>query len=242
MNLKINHTRGGLNEGRNKGMAFGFAIRTSDTEFETVMPISTCKDYLNDVVFIENGGEEFKQFGFLHKRLNFFKEKNYIAFRIVNHYSHNRVNPLNEDELERSKLLNSNFENLNLFINKIEDKLNVSHSIIYKIEDNLFVIEFDKFWTQYGYLISCLSLLLRIGVDYKNEDIIQYFNNHDLNDNNGKARLIENFKLLLEGNLPKQIFTKGGEAVHNGGFRTIDIKKLINEKSKENTVIPGISG
>ena len=45
--------RSKLCEGRSYQMGFAFLKKLDNNTFETVQPISPCKDYLNDVIFLK---------------------------------------------------------------------------------------------------------------------------------------------------------------------------------------------
>ena len=61
--IKVNHSRGVLIEGVKSGVSYGFL----NQKLETVMPISPCKDYLNDVCFLERYGGEIEVYGLIYK-------------------------------------------------------------------------------------------------------------------------------------------------------------------------------
>jgi len=52
MQIDVLHKRNNLAEGRNFGMGFGFLKKLSNTKYKTIMPISPCKDYINDVLYL----------------------------------------------------------------------------------------------------------------------------------------------------------------------------------------------
>ena len=76
MKLIINNTRNKLFEGRTKGISFAFCNKIEDG-FEEVMPLSPCKDYLNDAWWAETFNKESNYiYGFSHKPVGLFKKDN----------------------------------------------------------------------------------------------------------------------------------------------------------------------
>ena len=75
MTITEKHDRNVLIEGRSSGMGFAM-LKKDKTNYETVNPLSPCKDYLNEVVFTENTGYPTKAHGLDYKeKLDIFKDK-----------------------------------------------------------------------------------------------------------------------------------------------------------------------
>ena len=55
-------------EGRMEGVSFCFLKKTNDGEFRQASPLSSCKDYLNDVVYCEASGKPYTAHGFECKK------------------------------------------------------------------------------------------------------------------------------------------------------------------------------
>ena len=75
MKLKFvnKHDRSVCSEGRIQGVSFAFCT-LKDGVLETIMPISACKDYLNDVIYAEETGRSFESYRVNFKKLNLFDE------------------------------------------------------------------------------------------------------------------------------------------------------------------------
>ncbi len=81
MKVKVKHKLGSINEGRTDEMEFTF-LSKQKTQYETVMPFTTCKDFLNDKVWAElykkDAGIVYKFKGTYTKL--FEQENYYLAF------------------------------------------------------------------------------------------------------------------------------------------------------------------
>lgn len=179
-----NQDRDILCEGRDYGMGFAFCRKDGDI-VETVHPISPCKDYLNDVVAAETLDITVEVYGLRYQKLGIFNEDPIIAFKIFNGYSGFEKDTEN---------LNNNYKNLQLFINRIEEKLGIPASVIEKVDD-CFLITFSKKWLCGIYAISMFSLLLRLGQWYNPEvDVFEYLE---------KYNYISDDVYMCSGMLPK---------------------------------------
>lgn len=96
VNEKFNRTV--LSEGRNYGLSFAFIKnnnKNTKDKFDTVTPLSACKDYLNDFIFSEIHKVYLTEiYGYQHEKLiNFFDEKDSVQMVISvlpkqNYYFH----------------------------------------------------------------------------------------------------------------------------------------------------------
>jgi hypothetical protein len=154
-----NTYRNKLNEGRSYGLGFAFAKKLDDETFELVQPISPCKDYLNDTILAENNDVEFTACGLVSSKKNIFDDEIYCYLAIA--VCNNKYNSA-WDPSSNIKQLNSNYKNIEIFINKIEMELNVPFlSKIEKVEDNLYLLKVPHYWRMSSYAISLYSLLVR---------------------------------------------------------------------------------
>lgn len=214
--------RGKLSEGRDYQMGFGFLRKTGVRLFETIQPISPCKDYLNDVVFSEATGEPVTAYGLKTSKINLFENEKY-AYLGIKILPHLRGNDYAQIE-EHIQNLNDNYKNLKKFLNFFDKSLKLRISQIYQANDGIFVIKFDKAWASYTYSISLYSLLCRLGQFYKGDvspmDFLKSFK-----DFNPDVYLCINSlpkinKILELGSLPTQDMStlKPGIGVHNFGI------------------------
>jgi len=169
-NVAILHDRSILVEGRSYGMAFAFINK----KYETVHPISPCKDYMNDIVWAENTGKYCGVYGLSYTPTMDFlansKGEKYNTFEMVITDSTDSKSA-KFFKLNQNQLLNS----LDL-VNKFETKLGIPHSQIELCPDNIFnIVRFDKKWVEEVYMISLYTLLWRIGMIYNKEtEVLEY--------------------------------------------------------------------
>jgi hypothetical protein len=197
--LKNTHNRSVLSEGRSNNMGFAFCKNTNGDEYETIQPISPCKDYLNDVIFAEVTNKSITAYGLsLKGSQGLFKGKQaYIAIAMC---PYKYKNPYNDKGfLEDKARLAKYHKHLESFINYFEELLGIdaeTNTIITEVEDNLYVIELPLLWTESTYMISLYSLLLRAGQTY---DDISVDPMKFLEDNKGYQEDIS----LVKSALPK---------------------------------------
>lgn len=167
--IKDNQNRLKLNEGRNYQMGFAFCKKVDDNTFETVQPISPCKDYLNDVVYSENTGKPCSVFGLTTKKENIFTEDYvYMAIAICRHYYDIRSekNDHYKDYEKDTVRFKTNINNVVALLNFVEAEFGLDkYTTITEVEDK-YLFKIPVFWTKYVYLISLYSLLVRLAQYY----------------------------------------------------------------------------
>lgn len=221
--IKVTESRIGLTEGRTYNMGFGFLKAIDDDNFETVSPISTCKDYLNDVVYCEHVDTRVTVYGLTYEKVGLFGKSNkgYLAIKMctpVNQENNESYKKLLETDSAR---LEKNYKNIQKLLNWIEDRLSVEKTQIEKANDGMFLVIFDKYWYENTYLISLFALLLRMGQFYNGDmDEQKFINSYKENLditlwNQCKLKLY----LLLKGIPIKQTLNKNtGANIHSMGI------------------------
>lgn len=219
MKININHNRNNLQEGREYGMGFGFLKKLSNTKYETVSPISPCKDYLNDVLYAEKTNEILPTiYGFKYDGVQNIVGRNYAYLGIkICDYKHGGWGNLERD----LNAFNKNYKNVENFLQQIEEKLGIKYkSKIIKANNDHFVVKMPKFWTNTLYLLSMYTLLLRAHQKYDNtKTALQAIEENKVF--NGDSYLINSCKnklfKIIEGELPEQPFIKGSPSgkIHN---------------------------
>ena len=157
--IKELQKRSKLNEGRNYGVGFTI-LNKKGSKFETYLPFTACRDYLNDFAYVESTKKEIgKIYGYNHKLLNCFDKKNIVYFGVNtlhykggNHYA-------KFDELQN--ILINNYKNLELFLNLIEFNLNIKIQTKIELDEDTLIIKCSKFWIKSTPLISVYTLLIR---------------------------------------------------------------------------------
>ena len=86
--IKELQKRSKLSEGRNFGVGFTI-LNKKGSKFETYLPFTACRDYLNDFAYVESTKKEIgKIYGYDHKILNCFDNKNIVYFGVKTlHYN-----------------------------------------------------------------------------------------------------------------------------------------------------------
>lgn len=205
-------------------MGFGFAKKIGKDEYETVMPISPCKDYLNDVIFAEATGKAMSVYGFSYKKTKLFDNEDkyaYMAFKIC---PYKVGKPYNNQEADVVNL-DKNIAKVEQVINALEKQLGLKlFTKIHSAGNSLFLAELPKYWTQYTYLISLWSLAVRMaqfwdGNGSPDSALQSYKNTLDKSLWDGAKNNV--MKLIASnGEIPKQDFKKydNDYSVHNCGI------------------------
>ncbi len=229
MSIKLinNHNRSVLGEGRSNNMGFAFCKALNNDEYETIQPISPCKDYLNDVIFAEVTNKPISAYG-LHLKgaQGIFKgEHAYIAISMCPYkYDHTyNKTQLIEDKAKLSKY----HKHLEFFINYFEELLGIdtyNNTIITEVEDNLYVIELPLIWCESTYMCSLYTLLLRAGQNYNDMslDPMKYLESNNVyKDDIGLVKsALPKLKDIIKHGPLKQDFSilKGDTSTHNLGI------------------------
>lgn len=167
--IKQSQDRSKLSEGRNRGMGFSILKKNSDNNFETYMAHTACKDYLNDLVYVENTNVNITQsiHGFKHKKQNIFDKKRFFYLSLcaldINNSSGWKL-------LKNfSKALYSNIDMLIYHINILEDYLNLGAGRT-TLENTLdienynhkgIILKTPTYWAKTPILLSFLCLYIR---------------------------------------------------------------------------------
>jgi hypothetical protein len=160
--INDNCDRGVLSEGRNYGMGFAFLKKTGDNKFQTIMPITACKDYLNDVVYTEHTQREVSAYGLKTSFNNLLKESHgYMVIKMLPRSDGGDYSVKNRNLAVDTKQLKDNYKNIQKFINLIAPEYKI---VIRKADDDMFFIKLNKKWMSNNYAISLLTFLLRVSL------------------------------------------------------------------------------
>lgn len=228
-----------LNEGRNCGLGFAFLKKVDPTTFETVMPISPCKDYLNDVLYTEYTGKGCSACGLNYpKKLDIEDNgKFYMIMKVADFQnkiklSYNKTdNGYFMSDIENYKVDIENLNNNNKIMQNLINQVELDFKKVFPInyfteitacEDNIFLISFDKFWCNTGYLISLFTLYLRSFM-YCNDDKISYeqyiFNMPKIRDKNMVTTSWLKFCKIRNGMLPDDPYDNIKGSPHGLGIQ-----------------------
>jgi hypothetical protein len=167
----INGNRAVLTEGRQYQLGFGFCKKLEDGTFETVQPLSCCKDYLNDVVYSEHTGRPFTVYGLSTIKHGIFSDVAYLAIKILPQKSGGAYRPgspysCTHDMMVDIKNLKNNYLKIECGINNVEKALNIEgpYTTITpsKNDPDLFLITLSAWWVRSTHCISLYSLLIRM--------------------------------------------------------------------------------
>ena len=235
--IKELQERSKLNEGRNFGVGFTI-LNKKGSKFETYLPFTACRDYLNDFAYVESTKKEIGQiYGYDHKLLNCFDKKNIVYFGVKTLHRNKEGDYDKFDECQ-SKLIN-NYKNLELFLNRIEDELGIKIKSSIELDEDTLIIKCSKFWVKSTPLISVYTLLIRcyFNNDLEGNSIVDILKNNVpfINDDSMMKKSCINFYELYLNNKSKFInpnyngygLVKEGEPslIHNFGIDGF-IKKL----------------
>lgn len=158
--IKELQKRSELNEGRNFGVGFSI-LNKKGGKFETYLPFTACRDYLNDFAYVESTKKEIgKIHGYNHKLLNCFDNKNIVYFGVKTlHY--NKSTNLYKDFEKLQDVLINNYKNLETFLNRIEEDLKINIKTTIELDEDTLIIRCSKFWVKSTPLISVYTLLIR---------------------------------------------------------------------------------
>ena len=206
--IKELQQRSKLNEGRDFGVGFTI-LNKKGSKFETYLPFTACRDYLNDFAYVESTKKEIgKIHGYDHKVLNCFDNKNIVYFGVkALNYNNNNGNYNKFDELKN--ILINNYIHLEIFLNKIETDLNIKIKTRIELDEDTLIIKCSKFWVKSTPLISVYTLLIRcyFNTDLEGNSIVDILKNNIpfINDDSMMKKPCINFYELYLKNKSKFI-------------------------------------
>lgn len=228
-----------LCEGRNFQMGFAFLKKKGKNSFETVQPVSPCKDYLNDIVWGEKFNKSITAYGLSYTPNGLFNDDDF-AYILIGLLPQDRKIPMEEFKGENCsyypnmskdlKNLSNNYKKLEAFINFFDNSLNLKPSTINKVAENSYIVSFDKEWASWTYSISLFSLLLRVGQFWDGKrDCMEFLENfkeftHDSYLVKGSLpkikKLLKSKKFLEDSHLVEisKGYKTGSSAFHNWGI------------------------
>jgi len=216
-----------LSEGRSYQMGFAFLKKLNDNTFETIQPISPCKDYLNDVIFAEHTNKPISAYGCkLDGRQDLFDDKfGYMVISICKYkYDHNYNDQQHQIDIDKLKV---NHKKLEFFINQIEEHFDLdpyTNTMISEVDNNLYLVEVPVIWTKSTYMISLYSLLLRVGQFFEDvtKDPVKWLEtfNSFMEDVTLVKQALPKLKDILKYGPLQQDFSnlKGDTSTHNLGI------------------------
>lgn len=171
-----------LNEGRNAGMGFAMLRKVSKDNYETVQPISPCKDYLNEVIFTEKNNIGTSGCGLVYpKKLDIFTDKEAYMVIVIQHAKEGEGDNKEKNYHSYStfeedfECLKNNYKNIQNFVNYFEDILQFNRKTeIKEASDNQYLVTLPIEWCQSTPAISLYSFLLRVSLTYTEGNPIEF--------------------------------------------------------------------
>lgn len=228
--------RSSLKEGRNFG--YGFTILKSKNEnddvFETVLPFTACKDYLNDLIYVENTKENLDQVhGYKHELINLFDNQKYFYIGVnALHYISGSIHP-SKETIENTLI--KNFKNIEKIINIFEEKLQLETRTFIILDEDTLILKVPIYWSKTTPLISMYTLLIRYygNMFVELEDFsIEKFNNNFKNHS----------PILVEDKYYKNYIEEFYKLIPNIELLNIQYNEILDIKHPRNIHNFGIVG
>ena len=216
-----NQQRSSLAEGRQYGMGFAFCKLEGEV-LTTVGPLSTCKDFLNDQVYSENTGKDYRRWGYCATKTKCFDGAAHLIISVLAYkggttYAH----------LERDKAaLEKNWLMIQSGINWLEQELHQEgRTQIKPLGEGIFWVKAPTFWVESTYMISLLSLTLRYLLHYDGKTLPEDFlskPSENMEDTEYMKTAMTKIKIMSKKGLPKQDFSVSID-YHNEGIMRLKV-------------------
>lgn len=154
-------------EGRSTGLAFTFLKKTAKG-YLPLHPFSTCKDYLNDLVFVERTKKPLGlKYGFKHEFINYIygQSKIYLGVKCVG----NKSGGAWSQQKEAEEMLIENYFVLESNLNEMERQLGARKLTTVEVVDDTLVLNLSKMWAKNGPTISFFTLFIRTMFNFEGD-------------------------------------------------------------------------
>lgn len=166
-----NFDRKKLGEGRNFGLGFSILKKLEDSNFETLMAFTACKDYLNDFMYVEHFNKVLGiAHGFKHEYTGILKDQKffYSGFRALNS---NHSTEKHQDFDKIQKAIVENYTNIIRSINQLEEFFNLEDKTKFEsLIDDVLLVKTPVFWSTYPFLFSMYGLFIRCFLNVTEEE------------------------------------------------------------------------
>lgn len=215
------HSRSNLSEGRNWGLGFAFCKKEGDN-YRTVMPISPCKDFLNDVVFSEHTGENFYIHGLSTSKQGIFD--NGVAYVVMGIMNNRVLGTPHKDHEMLEKGLMAFKTTLEPVLSHFEVPLGIRHTTLEQIAPNRILATLGKEWVSSTPMVSLWSLLCRVGLKYTGGDVDKFCADIWDDDAFMIKPAVEKWKIMVGKGIPHPDWvTTKAKRVHNHGILSLQI-------------------
>jgi hypothetical protein len=210
-----------LIEGRTTGSSFAFCKQIGENEYETVQPLSPCKDYLNDVVWSEVTGKHIGIWGLSYIKKDIYKDgRAFMALEILPSMGSKSYTGYEFDK----KSLEENIDNVIILLNHVEKTFKVPPTTVEKIDGTeKYLFNLSTEWCLNGPRISLFSQLIRIGMYWDGKgDPNKYIQSFKLASEYLWPDYLHGYNYCLKNKTlpvkPEAKDLNGGGTVHNYGF------------------------
>ncbi len=223
--------RKSLSEGKDYGMAFAM-VKKEKKVITCCIAINCCKDFMSDLIWSNAVNKPYSIYGLNYSPQNIYNKNE--AYLVISIEKKGR-NLVEYGNYKRDyDLLKSNYKNLQSYINQFEKRLKIKGlTKIEEIQENRYLVTFNTFWVKGTYLISLFTLLLRVGMFYKEGDIIAHLegDNYDSADKYIVNSVISKIQQMLDGFIPEQNLNEV-KSPHNLGIQSYAFPKAANLYNK----------
>lgn len=200
-----NLPRAVLGEGRQKGLGKAFCSH-KDGVLTTVMPITTCKEYDNEIIYAEHTGRTGSAYGLTVTKQGLFEGTDY-AYMVMSVLGQGPRDPKPYAGMETDiAALNANHAHMQTMVRWFEDAFHAgAYTEITCIKDNMYAVRLPLFWTRTTYLTSLFGLVLRVGMYWDGAgDAYAFFKGYQGADAYHVTSAVPKIERMLKGEFPAQ--------------------------------------
>lgn len=168
--LEYPFNRSYLEEGRDYGLGFSLVKKITSTKYKPLIPLTACKDYLNDICH----SEEYNSvhgliYGFNYEHSNYFEKDKKHGYMLLKDVPYIEGEECEYEEEINSALMN-NYKNLLRVLHYFEDRLEIKRTEYQTTTDpngdKVVFLKFDRFWMKETFLMSLYTILIRYYMNY----------------------------------------------------------------------------
>lgn len=140
-----------------------------DEKGNTISPFCKCKDYFNDIFWSNKVGKSVNIYGLKWKPNQdngvLDKDRLNLAIKFCKRGDGEKI------AIDKDKI-----SGLDKFFKIVTKKLKFEKTKFSVSDDNMYIIvDYDRSWTLIPYLNSAFFMFLRLGINFKGKDIIEYY-------------------------------------------------------------------
>ena len=241
------YERSRLNEGRESGIGYTIFHKDSANNLKPMHPFSTCKDYLNDFIYVENSEKELEQIhGFKHNFTNYFKYSKLILGVKPLKYVGNGSSHEWEGYLKSSEIFQSNHENFIKLLDFLEEKIfkvsNYNKTKFLGIIEDTWILELSPIWSKTPFSISFITLFIRCFFNYDDDINLEDIKDHDTFIADDEMLISEIFDVIENEKTKEEMFDwdkyikefqeKENSDIHNSGIQYLNNRIRTQNKEK----------